>query len=296
MLFEHFRQGYHWFSVCEISHVLLLAVVASWKPTEFAPCMARNVFITSILLLGTLIILILRPHSSTIDYTVAILTYGGMTIAVLLMTISIGLKADAADDTVHKLSVIAGWLLFTLAILQGIKGAFDLCLYVADLLVIHRRKTAQVASRTVNVAAWKAATGKQAAIEEIWDSQDSPYAAGSLSNGQSSPEACMDHEDTELPVMYTRVTSAVLSGLDVTGMTATASSNKGSQRPLWVHPLRSGDRTDSFSTQGVPLTPVSKSPMSEASYKPRFGLCISPKGVRSSDRQQRLLLPASVCL
>ncbi|KAJ9455298.1 A2 protein [Diplonema papillatum] len=132
------------FACLELCHVVVLSLLAAWRPPGNGECTIRNGLITLLFVCFTVAILTTRPYASPLDNSVAFVSALLMTNAVLLMTLGIWL--EASGDSLWFSA--AGLLLLITAVIAFAKALWDVLLYIFDLFIQRRSAARQAARRS----------------------------------------------------------------------------------------------------------------------------------------------------
>ncbi|KAJ9446761.1 hypothetical protein DIPPA_07188 [Diplonema papillatum] len=141
--FEQYREGLQFFVVFEMGSILGLSVFSAWRPDTSFRCHARNSMIVLLLLSFQALIFYHRPYLAPFDNMVGMLMASLMTLAVLLMTIGLGLRHQSGyESAVSTLFDVSTALLLVAAFALLVKAVYDLANIVLNI-VLSRKNTAR---------------------------------------------------------------------------------------------------------------------------------------------------------
>eukprot|EP01064_Diplonema_japonicum_P036968 TRINITY_DN851_c1_g1_i3.p1 TRINITY_DN851_c1_g1~~TRINITY_DN851_c1_g1_i3.p1 ORF type:complete len:1283 (+),score=258.87 TRINITY_DN851_c1_g1_i3:77-3925(+) len=145
--FDSFKPGaVVWFPCLEIMVMVILSMLAAWRPTKGMACDTRNIFICCLFAGFFFTIVIKRPYLSVFDNFVAVLLSFCMFLSVLLMTTGLWMHLDS--ESFPFLS--SAYILLSTAYVVFFKAVWDMVFYFIDIYIGRRQSARTLARESAN--------------------------------------------------------------------------------------------------------------------------------------------------
>ncbi|KAJ9446760.1 hypothetical protein DIPPA_07191 [Diplonema papillatum] len=194
LFFESYREGKQLFVIVELASILLLSLVAGFRPASAAACNTRNAAVVALLLAFLTVTVKVRPFLAPLDNAIGIALAAMMAVAVLLMSLAIGLNNDP-PSVAELFFTVSTHLLVASAVIVFLKALSDFFVLLSDMVSYRRERARQIAAAAAAAASEE--NGESSVHEspggipfvELLSPSSGAAAVVSLASGALSPPA-----------------------------------------------------------------------------------------------------------